>query len=120
MYDRCLEEIQIVDGRYEVRFPFKEDSPFIEDNYKLALARLTRLKTNLMKDPMMFQQYDDIIQNYLKLGILEKACNEPEVGKITYLPHRCVVRDNKKTSKMRIVFDASAKNKGPSLNDCLH
>ena len=69
VYDKCLEEIRVVDGRYEVRNPFKEDHPIIEDNYALSLTRLTKLKSRLDKNPVILEQYDDIIRNYLKLGV---------------------------------------------------
>ena len=44
----------------------------------------------------------------------------PEVGKVHYLPHHEVVRLDKSTTKVCVVFDASCKRKGPSLNDCLY
>lgn len=39
-------------------------------------------------------------------------------GQVHYLPHHCVVRQDKQTTKLRMVYDASVKNGGPSLNDC--
>ena len=42
------------------------------------------------------------------------------VGNIYYLPHRPVVKDDRVTSKVRIMFDANSKIEGPLLNDCLY
>ncbi len=45
---------------------------------------------------------------------------QPELGKVHYLPHREVIGLDKDTTKLRVVYDASAKRGGPSLNDCLY
>ena len=51
---------------------------------------------------------------------LEQHITEPEVGQVHYLPHRSVIRNDKQTSKVQIVYDASSKiRNSPSLNDCL-
>ena len=42
-------------------------------------------------------------------------------GKVHYLPHRQVVRNDRNTTKIRIVFDGSAKEKGgKSINELLY
>ena len=43
-------------------------------------------------------------------------------GNVHYLPHTAVVKNDRETTKVRIVFDASSKaNRGePSLNECLY
>ena len=44
-----------------------------------------------------------------------------EKGKLTYLPHRDIIQEDKASTKLRIVYDASAKDRnGISLNDCLN
>ena len=52
--------------------------------------------------------------------IIEKATEQADIGEVTYLPHRAVLREDKQTTKLRVVFDASAKKSGPSLNDCMY
>ena len=38
-----------------------------------------------------------------------------------YLPHRAVIREDKETTKIRVVYDASARlSNEPSLNECLY
>ena len=44
----------------------------------------------------------------------------PPPGYVHYLPHRTVVRLDRDTTKVRVVYDASSKVFGPSLNYCLH
>ena len=67
-------------------------------------------------------EYDAIIRNQLQQGIV-KEVNEPDnpvSGAIHYLPDHAVVRTDKETIKVRIVYDTSAKSTGCSLNECLH
>ena len=120
VYDNFLDKIVFKDGRYEVCLPFREDCSFIEDNFTLSKRRLLKLKATLNKDEKLLKKYDEILKEQLTAGVVEKVKTEPTIGEVTYLPHRAVIRDDKKTTKIRIVFDASVKNKGRSLNESLY
>ena len=73
-----------------------------------------------LKKSDQFDEYDAIIQDQLKEGIVESA-HEPPNGTVFYLPHHHVVRESAESIKMRIVYDASSKTGSqPSLNDCLN
>ena len=67
-------------------------------------------------------KYIEVIREQETLGIIEQV-EDPESstgGRIHYLPHHAIVKNNNTTTKVRVVFDASAKLNGPSLNECLH
>ena len=56
------------------------------------------------------------------MGIIEKFSDWPHQNsdeRIHYLSHHTIIHTDKQTTKLRIVYDASAQDKGPSLNDCL-
>ena len=65
-----------------------------------------------------------MIKDQLSKGVIEVVENPNEACgntcRINYLPHHAVVRSDKETTKLRIVYDASARDNGPSLNDCLY
>ena len=79
------------------------------------------LTSKLQKNSSLFTEYDKIIKNYIKEGIVETVQTNGAPGEVHYLPHRAVVRENKNTMKVIIVFDASSKIADKSsLNDCLY
>ena len=45
---------------------------------------------------------------------------EVKAERIHYLPHHAVIQCDKETTKLRVVYDSSAKSTGLSLNDCLY
>ena len=67
------------------------------------------------------ERYNDIIQTQLSQGIVEHADEVVKDGKEFYIPHKAVVRENAESTKIRIVYDASARANAsvPSLNECL-
>ena len=119
LYDEFAATIHFQDGRYKVPLPWKEFHEPLEDNYQLCEKRLRGLLKRLRHDPEALKQYNSTIQDQLEKGIIEPA---PEETKSTthYLPHHGVVRSDKTTTKLRVVYDASSKTSGPSLNECLY
>ena len=56
----------------------------------------------------------------MKLGIIEEVQSQGGTGQVLYLPYKEVVKEDRFTTKLRIVFDVSAKYKDTiSLNDIL-
>jgi hypothetical protein len=110
------------DGRYEVHLPWKDNQVTIPDNYQLSLRRLESLLWRLQQDPKTLKEYDNIIQEQIARGIIERVdeTSTTNASRVHYLPHHAIIRRDKKTTKLRIVYDASAKSEGPSLNDCLY
>ena len=67
------------------------------------------------------EEHDAIMKEQLENGILEPVPDVPTGNIIHYIPHQAVIREESESTKMRIVYDCSAKNdiQTPSLNDCL-
>jgi hypothetical protein len=115
--------IEREDERYSVNLPWKSDSQPVPTHYELSKTRLNYLKQKLERNRELMEKYDDIITEQLQTGIIEPVSleNEESNPNIHYLPHHAVVREDKSTTKVRIVFDGSARlnNDGLSINDCL-
>ena len=66
------------------------------------------------------KRYDEVFKEHKASDILEQAEEPVTPGENCYVPHHTIIRDNHTTTKLKIVFDASAKSQGPSLNNCLY
>ena len=88
----------------------------------MSRRRLMSLLQRLQRDPEVLKEYDAVIKDQLNRGIVEIVDKKDvgEMGKVHYMPHHAVIRRDKQTTKLKIVYDASAKSSGPSLNDCLY
>lgn len=58
-------------GRYEVSLPWKEYYDPLPDNYSLSLKRLLGLLQRLKQQPDVLCEYDSIIRDQLRNGIVE-------------------------------------------------
>ena len=112
------------DGRYQVQLPWKETRPLLPDNYNICVNRLQSLLHYLRKDDKLLHNYDQIIREQLDMGIIEHVdLSVPkEVNQIHYLPHHSIIWQDEDTTKLRIVYDASARASPcqPSNDDCLY
>ena len=106
-------------GRYVVRLPANYKIHDLGDSYTLALGRLKSLERSLARDPTQRDQYREFLREYEALGHMSKLRKgAPTDG--YYLPHHAVRKEHSSTTKLRVVFDASAKTStGLSLNDAL-
>nr|CAH7758002.1 unnamed protein product [Callosobruchus chinensis] len=105
--------------RYQVSLPWKETDICLDSNYKGALCRLTNLTRKLVNSDKIIE-YDSTMREYLNNECAKRSPNQSVVNRTYFMPHRAVYRDDKDTTKIRIVFDASAHAPGlPSLNEVL-
>ncbi|XP_045535019.1 uncharacterized protein LOC123721194 [Papilio machaon] len=106
------------DGRFCVQIPLKESTEVLGESYNIAEKRFLQLERNLKKKPEVQELYRNFIHEYERLGHMTEI-PKPPFG--CYLPHHAVIRESSDTTKLRVVFDASAKTtSGISFNDIQH
>ncbi|XP_029055232.2 uncharacterized protein LOC114882514 [Osmia bicornis bicornis] len=105
-------------GRYIVKLPFNDKRSLLGDSKAMAFKRFYNLERKLQMNIELKNQYSDFLKEYSKLGHMTEVKDDNNLG--YYLPHHAVVKESSTTTKVRVVFDASAKtSSGLSLNDTL-
>lgn len=109
--------LKFVDGKYETELLWKLESKELENNYFLAKKQFDRLERSFAKNDWIAKEYGEVIRHQIQEGVIEECTREEREY---FMPHRAVVREDKETTKVRVVFNCSSKSKGNlSLNDCL-
>lgn len=122
------------DGTYLVRLPFrtiKDPTQQLGASRQIAINRFRHTEQRLARDNKLKVAYADQINDYVKLKQMTVVTTtESDHQQIDgdgmrffnccYLPHHAVVKESSSTTKVRVVFDASAKTTNEkSLNEIL-
>ena len=109
------------DGSYEVSFPWIPGAELSSTNEALSRKRLQNNERRLSKNESLRGQYADIIEEQLRMGIVEEAPEWPTGERVFYMPHKPVIKESAVIAKDRMVFDASTKPYplANSISDCM-
>ncbi|GFT71730.1 integrase catalytic domain-containing protein [Trichonephila clavipes] len=104
------------DGRYELRLPFKSKAIDLSSNKDLTWKRHKKMCERAQRNGIL-DNYKVVFKELEELEIIEKIEGENSY----FSPHRPIVKDDSITTKIRPIFDASARATGQSsLNDLLY
>ena len=108
-------------GRYKVKLPWKTNCRPLTSGYDMCASRLRHLQLRLKRNKSLFKDYNEIIEKQLQDSIVKRVDDAQNSKDGHFLPHHGVTREDKETTKLRIVFDGSAKDAKTmySLNECL-
>ncbi|XP_053968799.1 uncharacterized protein LOC128870226 [Anastrepha ludens] len=105
------------DGRFIVELPLKSDVP-LGASRSYAVRSLLSIEKRLARDDDLRQRYNEFMQELIDMKHMELA--PPPTDQTFYMPHHPVIKESSVTTKLRVVFNASAKTTtGNSLNDAL-
>ena len=112
--------VMFKDNQYHVTWPWRNDvTNELPENFELAMGRLRSLLKRMKQMPELSTKYNETIQDQLEMGIIEKVDTNLQHSEKTsrkhYVPHHAVITSSKFTTKVRIVYDDSAKTKKDTI-----
>ena len=112
---------KLIGNRWEMAYPWKTDPKTLPDNREQAVKKMEatekRLKGNLEHAKAYQEQMEQMEDLGFSRKLTEREINDYK-GPVHYIAHHEVVRPDKKSTPVRIVFNSSARYKGHCLNDC--
>ncbi|XP_028397206.1 uncharacterized protein LOC114521015 [Dendronephthya gigantea] len=112
---------KLIGNRWQMAYPWSTDPKTLPDNREQAVKRMEARERRLKQNPEQAKAYQEQMEQMESLGFSRKL-TEQEIkeynGPLHYIAHHEVVRPDKKSTPVRIVFNSSSKYKGQCLNDC--
>ena len=97
------------DGRYHVKWPWRQDFTELPNNRQLALGRLKSCHKGLKGNFELMEEYNTVILKQLQDGVLEKVPQSASSEMKYFIAHHPLIIPHKVTTKLRIVYDVSSK-----------
>ena len=119
-----LTNVKFLHEQYKVGLPWLRERSEMPDHYNLCFNPLKYLQRRLIKEPGILEEYQRLLNDQLSRSIIEHVTSDDRSSSsktcVHCLPHHPVVKQNRSTTKVQIVYDRSAtSHESPSLNDCL-
>ena len=114
------ESAEKVGDQWMIAYPWEKDPKSLPDNKCQAVKRLELLERRLAKNPDQATAYDNQMKEMEALNFARKLSEEEMKnykGPVHYISHHAVVRPEKKSTPVRIVFNSSSVYQGHKLND---
>lgn len=97
---------KLKNGKYEIGIPWRKNEPTFDNNFEFAMSRLKSQEKSLLKQGQNISQtYFRIIEDYEAKEYVRKVPKKNEQQ--WFLPLFPVIREERATTKERIVFDAA-------------
>lgn len=109
--------VQLKDGHYMIKLPFKNKNVNMPNNISVARQRDRSLRQKLRKDAIFHKEYSNFLSDMIIKGYAEEVPEhqlERAEGNVWHLPHHGVFHPQK--GSLRVVFDCGAEFRGTSLN----
>lgn len=108
-----------INGRFVVHIPLKANVDQLANNRGQAFCLLIANEKRQMKNEPLRTEYVKFLKEYEELGhMTEVLVASDNQSQAYYMPHHPVLKPDSSTTKVRVVFNASAKTKsGLSFND---
>jgi hypothetical protein len=113
---------QKVGNQWLIPYPWVKDASELPDNKAQAEKKLEATERRLAKNPDHAQAYDKQMKEMSEMNFSRKLTSEElksYEGPIHYISHHEVVKPEKKSTPIRIVFNSSASYKGHRLKRLL-
>ncbi|KAH8320190.1 hypothetical protein KR059_011228, partial [Drosophila kikkawai] len=112
--------VRLPSGRLQVSLPFKSSPTCLGSSFEMARRRFLSLERRLSKNPNTQLMFNQFMEEYLALGHMTAIEGSIPKDPHCFIPYQCVERPQSKSTKLRVVFDASCKTTSQmSLNDLL-
>lgn len=96
------------DGRFIVKIPLKDSVERMGESKALAIKRFGRLENKFKTNEVLKTSYIEVMNEYQIMGHMTNVTDQVQPPFTYYMPHHAVIREDAKTTKLRVVFDASA------------